>query len=119
MSLFWNQPRETSALFGTYTADNTFATEVLTLKQDGTYTQRVLLKRTGQVTVARGHWTYDTRTGYVTFDHHMMLVTNGFQRFNPDYAKTGTEGLVSLPADRFFGRIRIGAADDAAPYEKH
>ena len=118
MSLFWNQPRQNSELFGTYTADNKFASETLNLNPDGTYTQRVILKGTGQVSVARGQWTYDAGTAYVTFDRHMMLVTDGFQRFNPNYAKARAEGLVSLPADRLFGQIRIGAADDAAPYEK-
>jgi len=118
ISLFWSQPKQTAALYGRYIADNKFAKETLTLNPDGTFVQQVRLKSDGRVTVARGKWHYDPATAYATFDQHMMLVTNGFQHFNPDYAAPRKEGLVSLPVDRLFGEIRIGAADDAAPYEK-
>jgi hypothetical protein len=118
ISLFWNQPERTAALYGTYVADNKFARETLTLNPDGTYMQQVTLKSSSRVTVARGRWHYDSATAYATFDHHMMLVTNGFQHFNPGYATPRKEGLVSLPVDRLLGQIRIGAADDAAPYQK-
>jgi hypothetical protein len=118
MSLFWNQPRQTSALYGTYTANYKFAKETLTLNPDGTYLQQVTLKRDGRVSVALGKWSYDPRTGYATFDNHMMLVMDGFQHFRLNYDVPRKEGLVSLPVDRLFGKMRIGAADDAAPYEK-
>lgn len=118
ISLFWNQPRRAAALYGTYVANNKFARETLRLNPDGTYIQHVTLKSNGRTTVARGNWRYDPETAYVTFDRHMMLVTGAFQRFNPNYAKPRKEGLVSLPVDRLFGQIRIGAAGDAAPYKK-
>ena len=118
VSLFWSQPRQTSALYGTYVADHKFAKETLTLNPDGTYVQQVILKSDGRVSVARGKWRYDPGTAYATFDHNMMLVMDGFQHFRPNYAAPREEGLVSLPVDRLLGQIRIGAADGAAPYEK-
>ena len=118
MSLFWSQPRQTSALYGTYVADYEFAKETLTLNPDGTYVQQVVLKSDGRVSVARGKWRYDPETAYATFDRNMMLVMDGFQHFRPNYAAPRKEGLVSLPVDRLLGHIRIGAADGAAPYEK-
>ena len=105
-------------MYGTYIADYKFAKETLTLNPDGTYVQQVTLKTDGRVSVARGKWNYDPATAYATFDHHMMLVMDGFQHFMPNYAVPRKEGLVSLPVDRLFGQVRIGAADGAAPYEK-
>src|SRR5229473_7259549 len=59
ISLFWSQPRQISALYGTYIADYKFAKETLTLNPDGTYVQQVTLKSDGRVSVARGKWNYD------------------------------------------------------------
>ena len=117
-SLFWSQPRQAGALYGTYVAENKFAKETLTLNPDGTYLQQVSLKSDGRTSLACGNWHYDPATAYATFDHHMMLVTDGFQNFLTYYATPRKEGLVSLPVDRLLGQVRIGAADDAAPYKK-
>lgn len=118
MHLFWNQPKQAATLYGTYTADYNFAKETLTLSPDGTYVQQVTLKSEGRVNLVRGTWRYDPATAYVTFDHHMMLVMDGFQHFRPGYAEPRFKGLVSLPADRLFGQIRIGGTDEGVLYYK-
>jgi len=118
MSLFWNEPRDSAELVGHYVANRELVNETLTLNSDGTYSQRVKLKASGKVDTASGTWTFDSQNAYVTFDQHMMLVASSSKRFNPDYAKPRSDGLVSLPVDRLFGEIRIGAADDAIPYRK-
>jgi hypothetical protein len=95
---------------GVYDADYKLAQEQLTLNEDGTFEQRVTLKSTGKVDLARGTWTFDAIKGYVRFDGEFMQVMNGFQQLNPSYADKAT-GHGALPADRIFGRVQIGAAE--------
>ncbi|HVP37149.1 MAG TPA: hypothetical protein VMT04_09165 [Terriglobales bacterium] len=98
-----------SELFGTYIADYDVAKEKLTLYHDGTFRQEVTLKATSEVTVSKGTWTYDPKSGYVSFNENFMVVLNGFGKFDPNYAHP--EPGVSYPVDKYFGCISLGVAE--------
>jgi hypothetical protein len=105
-----------SEIYGAYVADYDFAKEKLTLNRDGTFIQEITFKKTSKVDVAKGTWTYDPKTGYVTFHENFMIVMDGFKRLLPDYTHP-KPGLVVEPVEKFFGRIRIGS-DEGILYKK-
>jgi len=105
-----SKPKSASDLVGNYEADYDVAREKVTLNNDNTFVQEVTLKSTGKVDVAKGTFTYYPRTGYVTFNENYMIVIDGFRKLNPDYVHP-QPGLVSLPADTYFGRIYIGVSE--------
>ena len=104
------KPEIHSELFGTYIADYDIAKEKLTLNENGTFIQEVTFKSTSKVDVARGTWVYSPKTGYVSFEEYFIMVLDGFRKLNPDYAHP-MPGGVSLPADKYFGWVFIGAAE--------
>lgn len=108
--MFACKPKSQYDLYGTYIANYDVAKEKLILNKDGTFIQEVTLKATSKVDVAKGRWTYDPETGYVTFHENFMLVLNGFRELDPDYAHP-KPGLVGYPADKYFGYIQLGAAE--------
>jgi hypothetical protein len=106
--LFSCKPEDYSNLFGTYLADYDIAKERLTLNKDGTFVQEVTIKATSKIDKVNGKWTYDSKTGYLTFHDNFMLVLNGLRKFQPDYAQP-KPGLVGYPVNVSFGKIRIGS----------
>lgn len=110
LSMFACKPVIHSELFGTYIADYDIAKEKLTLNKNGTFIQEVTFKATSKVDVAKGTWVYNFKTGYVSFEEYFILVLDGFKKLNPDYAHPKPGG-VSLPADKYFGWVFIGAAE--------
>jgi len=109
LSMFSCKPSQ-SELYGIYVADYDVGKERLTLDKDGTFKQEVTLKATSEVTVSKGTWTYNPKTGYVSFNENFMLVLNGFRKLNPNYAHPKPGG-VSYPVDKYFGRISLGVAE--------
>ena len=97
-----------SEFYSTYLADYNVAKEKLTLDRDGTFVQEVTLKATSKVDVAKGTWTYNTKSGYVTFNENFMGVLDGFRKLNPDYTHP-KPGIVVQPVLRLFGRVQIGS----------
>jgi hypothetical protein len=97
-------------LSGTYKADYEFATEKLTLNHDGTCTQEVTLKSTSKVDVAKGTWTYDPTSGYITLDGKLMLVMNGLRQLRPGYASPA-DGRSVLPVSSGLGQTSIGTSE--------
>jgi len=108
--LFGCKPNSQSELYDTYIADYDVAKEKLTLSKDGTFIQEVSLKATSKIEVQKGTWTYDPKSGYMTFQGGFMGVLDGFRQLNQDYAHT-KPGLVVQPADKYFGHILIGTAE--------
>ncbi|HAF15737.1 MAG TPA: hypothetical protein DHU55_06000 [Blastocatellia bacterium] len=97
-------------LYGTYVADYKVAREKVILNPDGTFTQEVTIKATSKVDVAKGRWSYDSKSGYVTFDGGFMVVLDGFHQFDPDYRKP-KPGVVSEPAGKVLGHLSFGVAE--------
>ena len=96
-----------SEFYSTYLADYNVAKEKLTLNKDGTFVQEVTLKATSKIDIAKGKWSYNAETGYVTFYENFMIVLNGFRKLNPDYTHP-KPGFVIIPAAKLFGNIELG-----------
>ena len=110
------KPRSPVELYGTYVANYEAANEILTLIDDGTYTQQVTIKTTSKKDIAKGRWTYDVNRGYINFDSAFIVVLNGFREFDQDYLKP-KPGVVSEPVGKKRGHITIGT-DEGILYEK-
>jgi hypothetical protein len=110
------KPSGQSDLFGTYIADYEVAKEKLTLNKDGTFIQEVTLKATSKVDITKGEWSYDSASGYVTFEKNFLIVLNGFGELNHDYTKPST-GAVIEPVEKCFWHISIGT-DEGILYKK-
>lgn len=101
------KPREVSPVYGTYLADYPAATELLTLKPDGTFTQSVTLHPHGRPVTTTGHWRFDQPTAYVIFDSGYIEVLDALGRRRPDYAQP-LAGMIFMPVVSCFGRLYIG-----------
>ena len=99
-----------SELYGNYIADYEIAKETIRLNKDGSFEQKVVLKSSLKVDVAKGRWTYDVKTGYVTFHNNFMIVLDGFNKLNADYAHP-KPGTVVEPADKSLVNIVLGSAE--------
>jgi hypothetical protein len=110
LSIIACKPKHQSELYGTYIANYDVAKEKLTLDKDGAFKQEVTLKATSKVDASKGTWTYDPKTGYVSFNENFMLVLNGFRKLDPDYAHPKPGG-VSQPATKYFGRVSLGSSE--------
>lgn len=108
--------RRAGELYGTYVADYKVAREKLTLNRDATFKQEVTIKATSKVDVAKGTWSYNPKSGYVTFDGGFMLVLDGFRQFDPNYLNP-KPGVVALPAGKVLGHLSIGV-DEGILYKK-
>jgi hypothetical protein len=78
---------------------NTF---YLTLRSDGTYTQKIFTGTSGVPTTTSGHWSYDNLGGSsITFDEKFFDIQQ-----DAEYA---TPGGAIKPLRETFGRITIGS----------
>lgn len=110
LSMFSCKPKSQSELYGSYVADYNVAKEKVTLNKDGTFIQEVALKATAKVDIAKGTWSYDPKSGYVSFEQNFMVVLDGFRKLDPNYAHPKPGG-VDYPVDKYLGRILLGAAE--------
>ena len=95
------KPKSRSELCGTYLADYSIAREEITLNNDGTFIQKVTIKKTSKVDVIQGTWEYFK--GDVLFNN-LMTLTEADGKFNPDYMhppKDEWDG--GFPAYKIFG----------------
>ena len=92
------------------------ANERLTLNKDGTFLQKVTLMANQKVDIAQGKWTYVLNDSYLRFDNNFLVVVDGFMELKPNYLEP-KEGAAFLPAEIFFGNIRIGSTE-VVLYEK-
>ena len=92
------------------------ANERLTLNKDGTFLQKVTLMANQKVDIAQGKWTYVLNDSYLRFDNNFLVVVDGFMELKPKYLEP-KEGAAFLPAEIFFGNIRIGSTE-VVLYEK-
>jgi len=100
---------------GTYLADYGFATDTLTLKGDGRFTETVRVRATGRVVAASGPWSFDPQDHRIGLDG-MMIVADYAGRPVPGFDKTG-QGITSMAVERWFGRLQLGGYPDV-PYYK-
>jgi len=102
---------DVAQLRGDWRAEYPFGTETLTLRADGRYEQRFVLKSTGEVTTRSGKWEYDTRDGRLVV-HDCMDVVEDFVKLRQDY-KTSKVTSVMMPEREhlFYGRLVLGSEE--------
>ena len=102
-------------LLGSYSASYPFGREDLTLNNDGTFLQKVMVDGQGPV-VARGRWEFDPKHSQVDF-HGLMWVADGFGHLRDNW-RTISPGLTaSLPAEQIWLRITLNSGA-SYPYLK-
>ncbi len=104
------RPVKQDNIYGTYIAEYNIAEERLTLNNDGTFIQKVMIKSSSEVSIATGTWTYNRETMYITFDATFMSVLDGYREFRQDYMHP-RKGLVVLPLTNFIGNITMGSRE--------
>jgi hypothetical protein len=113
-------PRTTQELFGTYILDCDLVHEQLILNSDGTFTQTVSIKATGEEMSSHGSWTYHTRKsgicifGDVTLEDGYVGVLEWPDKLRPDYAHL-KPGTAVIPAEYYFGQLELGGQVDSWP----
>lgn len=111
-----SRPVSSVGLAGTYVADYGLATDTLTIKADGHFTQAVKVKSTRKVEVAKGTWTYDPQGGYIRFAN-MILVVDYAGNMIPRFAQQKRDGDVAYPVETWLGQLQINA-DPGVPYRR-
>jgi len=114
-------PRTTLELCGTYVLDCELVHEELTLNPDGSFTQTVSIKATGEEISSQGKWAYHTRIssglifGDVTFHDGFVSVLEWPNVLRHDYAQPKPGGGGALPAEYYFGQLELGGRVDSWP----
>lgn len=114
-----------SDLPGAYVADFGFATDALTLKEDGHFVQTIKIKADGKVVTKSSTWRFRPEDRAIVVDSNYMLVVDGFSKMIPDFNRPNTNSVVIGPVRRVFGKLEIGGDDlpwgrtgVEAPYKK-
>lgn len=93
---------------GTYVASYPFGTEIISLNQNGSFTQIITVKNDPPVTT-RGKWSFDPHTSSVTFDG-LKIVDDGTGHPVSNW-RTGTAMLVTKDVEmRWFKVVMETAA---------
>lgn len=106
-------PTAASELRGRYVLDCELMHGELALHPDGTFAETVTIKATSDVATANGTWAYNSGDHYVTFEG-LLRVLRRPDEVDPGYANAPL-GVSLLPAEYWFGRLRIGGSVDSWP----
>jgi hypothetical protein len=109
---------DVAELYGTYVAEYPFGTEKIVLQKNGRYSQEVLIKADGKITVQTERWEYDREANRV-YLRRCLLVADGLGGLRKDYT-VPMEGGCSFPVERryfLFGPLRLGP-DEGNPMNK-
>jgi hypothetical protein len=114
-----------SDLPGTYVADYGFATDTISIKDNGQFVQTIKVKADGKVVTKNGTWQFNQEDQGVILNENYMLVVDGFSKMIPDFDKSNTNAATIGPVRRRFGKLEIGGDDwlwgrtgVEAPYKK-
>jgi hypothetical protein len=100
---------DVAAVYGTYVADYPVASETLTLRPDGAFTQTVTMHASGKRVVSNGRWRFDAPTAFVIFPSGYIEVLDALKRARPDFGEP-LSGVVDMPVVICLGRLYIGTA---------
>jgi hypothetical protein len=112
-------PRTALELCGTYVLDCDLIHEQLVLNDDGTFSQTVSVRATGEVMSSNGSWKYEKSgwlSGEVTFDG-FLVVLEWPDRLRADYAQK-KPWVAVMPATYSFGQLELGIGADSWPQRK-
>ena len=116
-------PRTSLELCGTYILDCELVHEELTLSPEGTFSQTVSIKATGEEISSVGKWAYHTRLnrglifGDVVFDNGLLNVLKWPDELKADYSHQ-ERGTAFLPAEYYFSQLELGGRVDSWPQWK-
>lgn len=111
------KPVSKSDLPGTYVANSKFATDRVTIKDDGQFIQNTKVKADGKVVVTNGTWHFNQGDQDIVFDENFMEVVNGFGEMATNFDHPVRRAISILPVRRSFGNLQIGV-DPTIPYKK-
>jgi hypothetical protein len=104
------RPITKSDLTGTYVADFGFATDSLSINEDGGFTQTIKVKADSKLTTANGKWRFDPRAREIHFSEFMVVI-NGFGEMVRDFDDPRKRGPQFAPVRRVLGKLEIGGDD--------
>ena len=104
------KPISKSDLPGTYVADFGFATDTLTIKPDGNYTQTVKIKARGKTANANGTWRFNPKDHDIHFSDFMVVI-NGFSEMVTNFDAATNRGPQFATVRQRFGKLEIGGDD--------
>lgn len=116
-------PRTRGEVCGHYVLDCELVHEELTLSGDGTFTQTVTIKPTGELISSKGRWEYKTDTSDILFgsvmfysgpDEGLLSPLEWPNQLKPRHAYRTPSGA-ALPAVKWFGRVTLGGSVDSWP----
>lgn len=102
---------------GTYAAQYPFATETVTINDDGTFEQSIKVKVSGKVVTTNGTWRFDVKDADIYFSEEFMVVVDGFGEMVTNFDRPTRKAISILPMRRSFGKMQIGV-DPGIPYKK-
>jgi len=105
------KPISKSDLPGSYLADFGFATDTLTIKDDGQFTQTIKITADGRVVTKNGNWHFNQGDRNILLDKNYMLVIDGVSKMIPDFDRPNTNSALIGPVRRRFGKLEIGGDD--------
>src|SRR5437773_2532917 len=94
------KPISNSDLPGTYVADFGFATDTLTLKEDGQLVQTIKIKADGKVATKTSTWRFRPEDRALVVVSNYMLVVDGFSKMIPDFDRANTNSVLIGPVRR-------------------
>ena len=119
------KPVSKSDLPGTYVADYGFATDTVTIKDNGQFNQSIKVKSSDKVAVTNGTWRFEPNDRNIYFSEAFMVVVNGFSEMATNFDHPTNKAISILPVRRSFGKLEIGGDDipwgrsgAEAPYKK-
>jgi len=92
-------------VYGTYLASYPFGTEIITLKRDGSFVQRVTIENQPSATV-QGTWQFDQKESRLTLSGSMV---DGFDRLRND-RRVVDPGVVSVNVGRHWSKVLMASA---------
>lgn len=92
---------------GTYVVDYGFATDTVTIKDNGQFIQNIKIKTSGKVAVTNGTWRFEPDRD-IYFSEEFMNVINGFNEMVTNFDNPTHKGISILPVRRRFGKLEIG-----------
>jgi len=112
-------PKTAGELFGTYVLDSPLIHEDLALNPNGTFTQDIRIKATGDVLSSSGRWYYPFSQKYadIVVIDKLIGVLEWPNKLYPDYAKRSPERS-DLGVRYWLGNLYIGGEADSWPAYK-
>jgi len=105
------KPASQADLAGVYVANYEFATDTLTLKEDGQFIQTIKIKADGRMVTKSSQWHFRPKNQDILIESNYMLVIDGFSKMIPDFDRANPKSVIIGPVRRVFGRLEIGGDD--------